>query len=142
MAGFHLLVVSPAARRPTEEMAASRHRLAGERDVHASHWRWRRTGGSATNLQVNSDLIAYLEAHAMAGSYLFATTSSMTASAYIIATGKPVMALGGFSGSDPDPDSSADCGRSSPMGLSATSCWWRWVRRWAGRFIQRDFVGY
>ena len=59
------------------------------------------TGGSATNLQVNSDLIAYLEAHATAGSYLFATTSSMTASPYIIATGKPVMALGGFSGSDP-----------------------------------------
>ena len=58
-------------------------------------------GGSATNLQVNSDLIAYLEAHATAGSYLFATTSSMTASPYIIATGKPVMALGGFSGSDP-----------------------------------------
>jgi 4-amino-4-deoxy-L-arabinose transferase-like glycosyltransferase len=59
------------------------------------------TGGSATNLQVNSDLIAYLEAHATVGSYLFATTSSMTASPYIIATGKPVMALGGFSGSDP-----------------------------------------
>jgi 4-amino-4-deoxy-L-arabinose transferase-like glycosyltransferase len=58
-------------------------------------------GSSATNLQVNSDLIAYLEAHATAGSYLFATTSSMTASPYIIATGKPVMALGGFSGSDP-----------------------------------------
>jgi 4-amino-4-deoxy-L-arabinose transferase-like glycosyltransferase len=59
------------------------------------------TGASATNLQVNSDLITYLEAHATAGSYLFATTSSMTASPYIIATGKPVMALGGFSGSDP-----------------------------------------
>jgi 4-amino-4-deoxy-L-arabinose transferase-like glycosyltransferase len=59
------------------------------------------SGGSATNLQVNSDLIAYLEAHSTAGSYLFATTSSMTASPYIIATGKPVMALGGFSGSDP-----------------------------------------
>jgi 4-amino-4-deoxy-L-arabinose transferase-like glycosyltransferase len=50
---------------------------------------------------VNSDLIAYLEAHVRAGSFLFATTSSMTASPYIIATGKPVMALGGFSGSDP-----------------------------------------
>ena len=50
---------------------------------------------------MNSDLIAYLEAHQAAGSYLFATTSSMTASPYIIATGKPVMALGGFSGSDP-----------------------------------------
>jgi 4-amino-4-deoxy-L-arabinose transferase-like glycosyltransferase len=50
---------------------------------------------------VNSDLIAYLEAHATPGFYLFATTSSMTASPYIIVTGKPVMALGGFSGSDP-----------------------------------------
>src|SRR5262249_44404660 len=59
------------------------------------------TGVAATNLQVNSDLIAYLEAHQTAGSYLFATTSSMTASPYIILTGKPVMALGGFSGSDP-----------------------------------------
>jgi 4-amino-4-deoxy-L-arabinose transferase-like glycosyltransferase len=59
------------------------------------------SGNSATNLQVNSDLIAYLEARQTAGSYLFATTSSMTASPYIIATGKPVMALGGFSGSDP-----------------------------------------
>jgi 4-amino-4-deoxy-L-arabinose transferase-like glycosyltransferase len=59
------------------------------------------TGGSAANLQVNSDLIAWLEAHATNGSFLFATTSSMTASPYIIATGKPVMALGGFSGGDP-----------------------------------------
>jgi 4-amino-4-deoxy-L-arabinose transferase-like glycosyltransferase len=58
-------------------------------------------GGATTGLQVNSDLIAYLEAHATAGSFLVATTSSMTASPYIIATGKPVMALGGFSGSDP-----------------------------------------
>jgi 4-amino-4-deoxy-L-arabinose transferase-like glycosyltransferase len=50
---------------------------------------------------VNSDLIAYLEPRTTSGSFLFATTSSMTASPYIIATGKPVMALGGFSGSDP-----------------------------------------
>jgi 4-amino-4-deoxy-L-arabinose transferase-like glycosyltransferase len=59
------------------------------------------TSGATAGLQVNSDLIAYLEAHQTAGSYLFATTSSMTASPYIIETGKPVMALGGFSGSDP-----------------------------------------
>jgi 4-amino-4-deoxy-L-arabinose transferase-like glycosyltransferase len=59
------------------------------------------TDDAATGLQVNSDLIAYLEAHMTSGSYLFATSSSMTASPYIIATGKPVMALGGFSGSDP-----------------------------------------
>jgi 4-amino-4-deoxy-L-arabinose transferase-like glycosyltransferase len=45
-------------------------------------------------------LLAYLEAHQGAATYLFATLSSQTADPYIIQTGKPVMALGGFSGSD------------------------------------------
>jgi 4-amino-4-deoxy-L-arabinose transferase-like glycosyltransferase len=46
-------------------------------------------------------LIAYLEAHQGSAKYLFGTLSSQTAAPYIIATGKPVMTLGGFSGSDP-----------------------------------------
>jgi 4-amino-4-deoxy-L-arabinose transferase-like glycosyltransferase len=45
-------------------------------------------------------LIASLEANQDSAKYLFATLSSQTAAPYIIATGKPVMALGGFSGSD------------------------------------------
>jgi hypothetical protein len=60
-----------------------------------------RGSGPSTTSQVNAELVAYLEAHTTDGSYLFATTNSMSASPYIIATGKPVMALGGFSGSDP-----------------------------------------
>ncbi|HEY7832165.1 MAG TPA: glycosyltransferase family 39 protein [Ktedonobacterales bacterium] len=56
-------------------------------------------GGGALN-QANTQLIAYLEAHQGSATYLFATLSSMTAAPYIIATGKPVMSLGGFSGSD------------------------------------------
>jgi hypothetical protein len=61
------------------------------------------SGGSVTppTSQVNADLVAYLEAHTTDGSYLFATTNFMSASPYIIATGKPAMALSGFSGSDP-----------------------------------------
>ena len=60
------------------------------------------TSGTASNngLQVDSQLISYLEAHQGSAKYLFATISSQTAAPYIIATGEPVMTLGGFSGSD------------------------------------------
>jgi 4-amino-4-deoxy-L-arabinose transferase-like glycosyltransferase len=51
-------------------------------------------------LQVDSALVAYLEAHQGSARYLFATLSSQSAAPYIIVTGKPVLALGGFSGSD------------------------------------------
>jgi 4-amino-4-deoxy-L-arabinose transferase-like glycosyltransferase len=50
--------------------------------------------------QVDQKLVQYLLAHQGNATYLFATTSSMTASPYIISTGKAVMAMGGFSGSD------------------------------------------
>jgi 4-amino-4-deoxy-L-arabinose transferase-like glycosyltransferase len=56
-------------------------------------------GGSGRN-QVDTALIRYLEAHQGNTKYLVATASSMSASSIIIATGRPVMALGGFSGSD------------------------------------------
>lgn len=51
-------------------------------------------------LQVDSALVAYLKAHQGSARYLFATLSSQSAAPYIIVTGKPVLALGGFSGSD------------------------------------------
>ena len=51
-------------------------------------------------LQVDQQLLTYLEAHRGSATYLFATASSQTASPYIIASGQPVMALGGFNGSD------------------------------------------
>jgi 4-amino-4-deoxy-L-arabinose transferase-like glycosyltransferase len=59
-----------------------------------------RSGANGDGLQVNSSLAAYLEAHQGSAKYLFATLNSQAAAPYIIATGKPVMALGGFSGSD------------------------------------------
>ena len=57
--------------------------------------------GGSFRLRVDSYLVAYLEAHQGSEKFLFATENAETAAPYIIATGKPVMALGGFSGSDP-----------------------------------------
>jgi 4-amino-4-deoxy-L-arabinose transferase-like glycosyltransferase len=54
-------------------------------------------GGAAS---VDRALVRYLEARQGTAKYLFATVSSMTAAPYIIQTGKAVIALGGFSGSD------------------------------------------
>ncbi|HEY5005463.1 MAG TPA: hypothetical protein VII61_20040, partial [Ktedonobacteraceae bacterium] len=46
-------------------------------------------------------LISYLEAHQGNAKYLLAVSSSMQADSIIQATNKPVMAMGGFTGSDP-----------------------------------------
>ena len=54
-------------------------------------------GGSAAG----TALISYLEAHKGSAKYLVAVVSSNEADAIILATNQPVMALGGFSGSDP-----------------------------------------
>jgi len=59
-------------------------------------------GGPGGDLGGQSDaaLIRYLEARQGTATYLVATASSMNAESIIIATGKPVMALGGFNGND------------------------------------------
>jgi 4-amino-4-deoxy-L-arabinose transferase-like glycosyltransferase len=55
-------------------------------------------GGSRN---VDPALIGYLEANQGHASFLVATLSSMTADGIILATNKPVMAMGGFAGGDP-----------------------------------------
>lgn len=57
--------------------------------------------GGGTGQSVDDALLSYVTAHNTGEKFLFATTSAGTAEAYIIETGKPVMAMGGFSGSDP-----------------------------------------
>lgn len=59
-----------------------------------------RTGGQSKE-NVDTKLLAYLTDNNTGEKYLFATTNAGTAEAYIIKTGKAVMAMGGFSGSDP-----------------------------------------
>jgi 4-amino-4-deoxy-L-arabinose transferase-like glycosyltransferase len=46
-------------------------------------------------------LLAYLEANRGTAQYLLATPNAMLAAPFILATGQPVMALGGFAGADP-----------------------------------------
>ncbi|HEX6776685.1 MAG TPA: glycosyltransferase family 39 protein, partial [Ktedonobacterales bacterium] len=58
-------------------------------------------GAGGGQVSVNTALISYLEAHQGSARYLVAVGSSQEADSIILATNKPVMALGGFSGSDP-----------------------------------------
>jgi 4-amino-4-deoxy-L-arabinose transferase-like glycosyltransferase len=57
-------------------------------------------GGSASG---DSALISYLEANQGTAKYLVAASGSQTTASIIIATGKPVVTIGGFSGSDNAP---------------------------------------
>ncbi|UQS85962.1 glycosyltransferase family 39 protein (plasmid) [Nicoliella spurrieriana] len=58
-------------------------------------------GGGVGNGTVNTKLLNYLEKRQGNAKYLFATDDSGTAAPYIIKTGKAVMAMGGFNGTDP-----------------------------------------
>ncbi len=61
-------------------------------------------GGANTRLiglQVNAALLGYLEANTQGMKYLMAVPSSMQGADYVLATGRPVLYLGGFNGSDP-----------------------------------------
>src|SRR5204863_9834004 len=59
-------------------------------------------GGIAFGSQTASAaLIAYLEANQGDATYLVATTNANSAAPIILATGKPVLPLGGFLGSEP-----------------------------------------
>lgn len=49
---------------------------------------------------VDAKLVHFLEAHRGATKYLVATVSSVDADAFVITTNQPVMALGGFAGTD------------------------------------------
>jgi len=53
--------------------------------------------------QLSTKVIGYLEAHQGSAKYLLAATGSQTTAPIIIATGKAVVTIGGFSGSDPAP---------------------------------------
>jgi 4-amino-4-deoxy-L-arabinose transferase-like glycosyltransferase len=58
-------------------------------------------GGFGDVNSANTALIAYLEAHRDGAKYLLATFNAQSAAPIILATGQPVMAIGGFTGSDP-----------------------------------------
>jgi 4-amino-4-deoxy-L-arabinose transferase-like glycosyltransferase len=83
--------------------------LSGEASITAGGFGGRNPGGFGGGNQgggfggagVDAQLLSYLEQHQGSTTYLLVTSNSNSAAPYIIATGKPVMSLGGFSGSDP-----------------------------------------
>jgi 4-amino-4-deoxy-L-arabinose transferase-like glycosyltransferase len=60
-------------------------------------------GGAGTEDSVSTALISYLEANEGTAKYLVAVQGSSSGEGIILATGQPVMVMGGFSGSDPAP---------------------------------------
>ncbi|MCY8916874.1 glycosyltransferase family 39 protein [Bacillus atrophaeus] len=59
------------------------------------------SGKGTADASVDEKLIKYLEENNSGSTYLFATTNANAAATYIIKTKKAVMAIGGYSGSDP-----------------------------------------
>jgi 4-amino-4-deoxy-L-arabinose transferase-like glycosyltransferase len=57
-------------------------------------------GGAST---VNTALVRYLERHQGSATYLVAVDGSQAAAPFILESGKPVIAMGGFGGTDPAP---------------------------------------
>jgi 4-amino-4-deoxy-L-arabinose transferase-like glycosyltransferase len=60
-------------------------------------------GSGAEDLTVDQALLAYLQQHRAGAKYLVAVQGSSAAVPLILAAGEPVMAMGGFNGSDPAP---------------------------------------
>ena len=52
------------------------------------------------NVQVNESLVDYLEANTQDTTYLMAVPTSMQGADYVLATGRPVLYIGGFKGAD------------------------------------------
>ncbi|HEY6318575.1 MAG TPA: glycosyl transferase, partial [Acidimicrobiia bacterium] len=58
-------------------------------------------GGASTS--ADAALLAYLEAHRGSAKYLVAAFGSQSSASIIIASGQPVITIGGFNGADPAP---------------------------------------
>ncbi|MEV4679110.1 glycosyltransferase family 39 protein [Actinomadura sp. NPDC049382] len=58
-------------------------------------------GGGGPGGRVDQQMIAYLEKNQGGATWLVAVSSAQEASSIILATGRPVIAMGGFTGSDP-----------------------------------------
>ncbi|MFT4227918.1 glycosyltransferase family 39 protein, partial [Micropruina sp.] len=60
-------------------------------------------GGLLNGASVSSELLTALQANASEYTWVAATTGAQNAASYQLASGYPVMAIGGFNGSDPSP---------------------------------------
>ena len=60
-------------------------------------------GGPISGASVSSDMVMLLSSNASSYTWVAAATGAQNSASYQLATGSPVMAIGGFSGSDPSP---------------------------------------
>ena len=60
-------------------------------------------GGPISGASVSSDMVMLLSSNASSYTWVAATTGAQNSASYQLATDYPVMAIGGFSGSDPSP---------------------------------------
>jgi 4-amino-4-deoxy-L-arabinose transferase-like glycosyltransferase len=60
-------------------------------------------GGFGGSASTDAQLVDYLVAHQGSAKYLVAATGTQSTASIIIATGRPVVTIGGFTGSDPAP---------------------------------------
>ena len=91
-----------ARRRPVRP---ARHGRSGRRHRRRPRRRWR-PGGAGGLLQgstPSSALVTLLEQNSGSYTWVAAAIGSNEASGYQLASGKPVMPIGGFNGSDPSP---------------------------------------
>jgi len=63
----------------------------------------RGTGGLLNGASASSELVTLLQADGSSYAWVAATVGAQNAASYQLATGLPVMAIGGFNGSDPSP---------------------------------------
>lgn len=63
----------------------------------------RGAGGPGMGGGLSDEVVAYLQRHQGSAKYLVAASGSQTTASVIIATGEPVVTIGGFGGSDPAP---------------------------------------
>ena len=86
---------------PSQQMGGGGNIAANGSNTSTSHGQPSTNGGPGGQGDVSSNLIRYLEVNQGSAKYLVAVPSSNQADSIILATNKGVMALGGFSGSDP-----------------------------------------
>ncbi len=90
---------NPTSGNPTSGDSAGGNPISGTGTAGMGGW-----GGDSTSLTgAQRDIYAYVSAHAGNAPYLMATTYWSQAAPYILATGKEVLPVGGFSGSVPSP---------------------------------------
>ncbi len=93
---------APAASTATATQDSAAASTTGTATTSADTQATRDSGGGMGG-GVSSDVISYLEANQGSAKYLLAATGSQTTASVIIQTGKAVVTIGGFSGSDPAP---------------------------------------